>query len=108
MDPTDVAWMMDYIRAMEQPLDLEAEFRDSVAGHYGPRHITHRDGRLYYSRDTVEVSAQRPLRAVSRDTFVIDGVTYFRLKVAFDEAGNPLALIGTYQGGRTDESPRDP
>jgi len=44
---------------------------------------------------------------MSRDTFIMEGLSRFRLKVEFDEKGNPLKLVGLYiDGMRRDESPR--
>jgi hypothetical protein len=38
---------------------------------------------------------------------VLAGVTYFRLQVVFDEDGQPVKLVGRYEGGDGDETPRD-
>jgi CubicO group peptidase (beta-lactamase class C family) len=43
----------------------------------------------------------------SADTFVLENVTYFRLQVVFGEDGQPVKLLGRYEGGGGDESPRD-
>lgn len=45
---------------------------------------------------------------MSRDTFIIKGLSRFRLKVEFDEKGNPAKLVGLYiDGTPRDGSPRD-
>ena len=106
-EPEKIDWIMDYIQAMEEPAQLDEAFLRTIAGDYGPRHLRVRDGRLYYSRDSTDISAQRPLRAVSSDTFVLEGVTYFKLRVVLDDTGAPIKLVGMYEGGRTDESERD-
>lgn len=106
-DADRVEWIMGYLRATSAPVQIdEAELR-VMAGDYGPRHLRVRDGRLFYSRDTVDVAAQRPLFAQAPDTFVLEGVTSFKLRIVLDEKGAPIKLIGLYEEGRRDESPRD-
>jgi hypothetical protein len=78
-----------------------------MAGDYGPRHLRVRDGRLFYSRDTVDISAQRPLFTQAPDIFVLEGVTYFKLQIVLGEKGEPIKLVGLYEDGRRDVSPRD-
>jgi CubicO group peptidase (beta-lactamase class C family) len=107
LQQSDLEWVLDYIRAMREPVHLNEAVRNAIAGDYGPRHIFHRDGQLFYSRDTTDLEAQSPLRAVSEDTLIIEDVSYFKIRVVFDDAGNPTKLVGLYQWGRTDESPRD-
>jgi CubicO group peptidase (beta-lactamase class C family) len=102
-----INWIMGYLQAMENPVQLDQNALEKIAGDYGPRHLRVRDGRLYYSRDTTDLAAQRPLRAISKDTFVLENVTDFRLQVVFDENGQPVKLLGRYEGGGGDETPRD-
>ena len=98
---------MGYLQAMERPAELDEARLQAVAGDYGPRHLRVRDGRLYYARDTTDPAAMRPLHAISDDTFVLEGVTFFRLLVVFDEDGRPVKLVGHYEGGGSDGTPRD-
>ena len=79
-----------------------------IAGDYGPRHLTVVDGRLHYWCENASNSRPQPLLVVSNDTFVLDGITYFKLRVTFDEQGNPSTLVDLYEDGGRDESPRDP
>ncbi|MCH5374391.1 MAG: hypothetical protein JJ992_10460, partial [Planctomycetes bacterium] len=74
---------------------------------YGPRHITFDDGRLYYLRDNVEAKNRRELIPLSRDTFVMREIPYFRVRFELDESGRPTKIVGMYEGGAEDESPRD-
>lgn len=106
-DPARIDWIMGYLQAMKRPAPLDGAALQRIAGDYGPRHLRVRDGRLYYSRDTTDPAAQQPLHAISEDTFVLEGVTYFRLRVVSDEDGRPVKLVGQYEGGGEDESPRD-
>jgi CubicO group peptidase (beta-lactamase class C family) len=109
-DPPDkktVDWGLDYIKAIEEPVKLDPEYLDMLAGNYGPRHLTVKNGTLFYHREDADTSNPRPLLALSKGTFVLEGLTYFRLEVVFDEAGKPTKLVGMYESGQKDESPRD-
>ncbi len=106
-DADRVDWIMGYLRALRAPVQIdEAELR-VMAGDYGPRHLRVRDGRIFYSRNTIDVSAQLPLFAQAPDTFVLKGLTYFKLQIVLDENGKPVKLVGLYEGGRRDVSPKD-
>jgi len=110
-DPAEqgaVDWAMDYIKAVEDPAIFEEGELQKIAGDYGPRHLMVTDGSLHYFREDADTSNPRPLMAVSKDTFVIEGVSYFKLQVVFDEEGKPKKLVGIYESGQRDESPRDP
>lgn len=65
-----------------------------------------RDGALRYFREYTGRKEPRPLFAISRDTFVIEGIVCFKVKVEFDERGNPVKLVGLYDSGNRDESVR--
>ncbi len=38
--------------------------------------------------------------------FRFDEIDYFRIEVVLDESGQPVKLVGHYDNGTTDESPR--
>jgi hypothetical protein len=110
-DPAEQAavdWATDYIKAVENPAKFDEGELRKIAGDYGPRHLIVKDGSLHYFREDADTSEPRPLLAVSEDTFVIEGVSYFKLQVVFDDEGNPTKLVGIYESGQRDESPRDP
>jgi len=110
-DPAEQAavdWAMDYIKALEDPATFEEGELQKIAGDYGPRHLIAKDASLHYFREDADTSEPRRLMAVSKDTFIIEGVSYFKLQVVFDEEGNPVKLVGIYESGQRDESPRDP
>ena len=103
-----VDWYIESLDAFEKPCVVPSERLQKIAGDYGPRHLLYRDGRLYYRRDGIEYSAGGyPLTAISPDTFFMDNMLYFRIKIEFDETGNPVKLIGLYNDGTSpDETPR--
>jgi len=102
-----VDWAMDYIKALENPATLDECELQKIAGDYGPRHLIVKDGSLQYFREDADTSEPRPLMAVSKDTFIIEGVSFFKLQVVYDEEGSPTKLVGIYESGQRDESPRD-
>jgi len=108
VEPAVIDWHLEYIQGLEKPTKLEDDYMKKIAGDYGPRHLQFKNGRLYYFREGGAYPEGRPLTAMSRDTFFMEGLSRFRLKVEFDEKGNPLKLVGLYiDGTPRDESPRD-
>lgn len=96
-------WTAEALQAQLWPVTLDAERVANYAGRYGPRTLVAKDGALFYSRDG---GAPRPLLAVAEDRFVIDGVDGFRLEVETDASGRGVALVGHYDNGMRDRSPR--
>ena len=107
VDAAGVEWAMDYIKALEEPVPLDEAYMQKVAGDYETRHLHVENGTLYYFRENAGSADPRPLVALSRDTFVMEGFVFFKLKVEFDDSGNPTKLIGLYENGYRDESVRD-
>jgi hypothetical protein len=96
-------WHIQGLEAELNPVALEPAVLESYAGTYGPRTLTFEDGKLWYHR------AGRPLRQAIPMTdrlFRFDDIDYFRLEVVLDESGRPVKLIGHYDNGTQDESPR--
>jgi CubicO group peptidase (beta-lactamase class C family) len=100
-------WSLGYIKALENPLQLEEDYLKKLVGDYEARHLQFKEGRLFYRRDGGTFSEYRPLTAESKDTFVLQGLTTFRLKIEFDETGNPTKLVGLYADGSRDQTARD-
>jgi CubicO group peptidase (beta-lactamase class C family) len=107
VEAADVEWAMDYIKALEEPALLDEEYLQKLAGDYETRHLTVKDGTLHYFRENTGSTEPRLLIPLSKETFVIEGIIYFKLRVEFDERGNPTKLIGFYENGYRDESIRN-
>jgi C-terminal processing protease CtpA/Prc len=73
------------------------------AGTYGPRSIKYEDGQLFYRRGDNPWTKLIPM---SESLFRMENVDYFRLEVALDAQGQPAKLVGQYDDGTVDESPR--
>ncbi len=43
---------------------------------------------------------------MSNDTYVMEGVVYFRMQFEYDDEGRPARIVGMYDSGYRDESLR--
>lgn len=101
-----VDWNMDYVRAMSGAFRASEEDLKRIVGDYGPRHFQIKEGALYYLRDGGLYADYRELVPLSRDTFFIKGMSSFRMTFEFDENGHAVKVVGSYEEGGRDESPR--
>jgi CubicO group peptidase (beta-lactamase class C family) len=106
-DTTSIDWALAYIDALEKPLELEADYLKLLAGDYRWHRVEFKEGNLYYSRLDTGSDEPTKLVAMSRDTFIIEGLIFFRLKFEYDMQGNPAALILMAEEGGQDRSTRD-
>lgn len=97
-----LAWVIEGLKADQNPVELDPELLQSYAGTYGPRSLKYEDGRLFYQRDGRSAMELVPL---SKDRFMIPDIPYFRIKLDKKD-GEVVAIIGQYQDGRSDRSPR--
>jgi tetratricopeptide (TPR) repeat protein len=97
-------WADEARQADINPVALTEENMARLAGDYGPRHITLREGRLYYRR---EGSPEYRLKPLSASTFCLEGSASFRIRFVADDRGEVQKIIGLYLDGNTDESLRD-
>ena len=98
---------LDFVKAgLEARLNpvspSEAALR-SYVGTYGPRTLSFEDGQLWYRRQGNPRMRAIPL---TETMFGFAEIDYFRIEVVLDQSGQPLKLIGHYDNGDTDESPR--
>lgn len=99
-----IQWVIDGYDIKLNPIDIDTETLKKYAGTYGPRTITFEDGSLYYQRIDRPKFKMIPM---TETMFWFEDLDYFRLSVELDDNGNPVALIGNYDNGRTDRSPKD-
>jgi hypothetical protein len=98
-----LTWSMETLDALLNPAKVDIGLMNKYAGKYGPRMITLEDGELYYQREGRPKYKMIPM---SQDTFIFDEVRYFRLKFVSDSSGRVTEVVGLYDNGRTDSSPR--
>jgi hypothetical protein len=96
-------WAIEGLRAKLNPVELNEATLEEYAGEYGPRRLWVEDGVLQYQREDGPIRQATPM---SETLFRFEGLGFFRLEVVLDDAGEPVKLIGHYDNGHTDESPR--
>ncbi|MCK4766032.1 MAG: beta-lactamase family protein [Candidatus Aminicenantes bacterium] len=101
-----ITWALEYIKAIETPAVLSRDYLKTMVGDYGERHIKLENGSLYYFRENAANKDDKKLYPLSKDIFILKDPSSFRLRFVFDEKGIAKKIIGMYEGGRHDESPR--
>jgi hypothetical protein len=92
------------LQAIREPAEIDPERLERYAGVYGPRRIIVEDGMPFYEREGRPKYRMIPIN----DTlFCFADIEYFLLEVELDDSGNPIALVGIYDNGQTDRSPRN-
>jgi len=97
-------WIIAGKEAERNPVTLTPAELQPLVGTYGPRAITLENRELYYQRQ------DRPkyrLIPMGNDTFMLDGLDSFRLQFGRDQAGAVTEIIGLYNDGQKDGSPKD-
>jgi len=103
-DNKTIQWDLAYIKALEKPVELPEEYMKKLAGTYETRHIKFENGSLYYFREGTSQNDYFKMIPMTKDTFIIEGIIYFRLKFAFNEQGQPSKVIGLYDSGKENPS----
>jgi hypothetical protein len=105
-DPAETAgleWAIQGIEAELNPTEIPEDILRSFAGTYGPRTLSFKNGALYYAR---EGNPERQAVPMGERLFRFEDLDFFRLEVVVDDSGSPIKLIGHYDMGLKDESPR--
>lgn len=95
-------WDLASIEASINPVTVSPTRLRKLAGTFGPRRITLADGCLWYER---EGRGRRKLHPLSDSVFQPEGLAHFRIRF-IESDGKVVRLVGMYDDGRTDESPR--
>jgi hypothetical protein len=98
-------WVIDTKETLANPVKVELELMKKYAGVYGPRTVTLEDGELHYQREERPKYKMIPM---SNDTFIFEEIPYFRLQFISDDDGKITEVIGLYDNGHIDRSPRNP
>ena len=96
-------WAIAEMQARQNPVVVSRSLLGKYAGNYGPRQLVLQDDGLYYRRGD---SAPRKMIPITEDTFFVDGVNGFRIKM-IREGNKAVALEGQYLAGHTDRNERD-
>jgi CubicO group peptidase (beta-lactamase class C family) len=98
--PASLKWTIEHVHALEKPKQLKESHLRKIAGTYGARQIELRNGHLYYFRKGGSLEDFAPLVALAKNSFILETLPFFRLKIEFDKKGNPVRAIGIYEDGR--------
>lgn len=97
-------WMLEYQEKRSNPVHVSIEKLKTYVGKYGPRKITLEQGKLYYQR---EGNPKFALFAITEDTFGLDELEYFRIRFEKNASEKIVAILGLYDDGTKDRSPKD-
>jgi hypothetical protein len=97
----EIEWALDGLEA--EPAELSAEELRAYAGQYGPRSVRLEGGGLVYQRGDAPA---HELIAVGKDQFHLADDDSFRLRFERDASGRVMTLVGCYDDGREEPSPR--
>ncbi|HEX5760344.1 MAG TPA: S41 family peptidase [Thermoanaerobaculia bacterium] len=87
-----------------KPATLSESEMQAYAGSYGPRAVTVENGGLWYQRAG---GPKVRLHPAAGDRFLVGDVDFFRIRFERDAAGKVVRLVGLYNDGREEPSPRD-
>jgi hypothetical protein len=96
-------WAKRELDAKLNPTSLAEHVIREYTGQYGPRKIFIDKGLLYYQR---EGRSEYRLIPLGDDWFKVEGLDYFRIAFSRDSSGKVNGLIGVYDDGSEDPTPR--
>jgi CubicO group peptidase (beta-lactamase class C family) len=102
---TALAWSLPQVYGQVFPPDTSATQLQRFVGKYGPRSVRMEEGQLIYKREGRDT--QTRLIRLTESIFELEGSTTARFQFHTDETGRVDKIIGIYQDGRRDETPRD-
>jgi retinol-binding protein 3 len=94
-------WILAGMKAKANPPRLDEKSLKPYAGVYGERKVTFENGGLYYQR----TGPKYKLAPMTPTLFAVEGLDYFRLEFVVKD-GKAVELIGLYDNGDRDSSPR--
>ena len=96
-------WELESARALADPYIPDAGKLTEYLGDYGPRHVFMENNELYYQRSGRPEYKMIP---VAEDKFMLEGIDYFKMLFIRDEHGNITEIMGLYNDGGSDHSPK--
>jgi hypothetical protein len=94
-------WILARQKAKANPPKVEENTLKSYAGVFGERKVTFENGSLFYQR----TEAKYMLVPMTETLFEVVGLDYFRVEFKVKD-GRAVEIIGQYDNGTTDSSPR--
>ncbi len=94
-------WILDGLKAKTSPAKVDEKTLQTYAGTYGERKVTFENGVLYYQR----TGPKYRLAPMTQYLFELEGLDNFRVEFVVKE-GKPVELVGHYDNGTHEPSPR--
>jgi hypothetical protein len=94
-------WILTSEKAKKNPPRVDAKTLQAYAGVYGERKVTFESGALFYQR----TGPKYRLIPMTATLFALDGLDYFRVEFVVKD-GKTVELVGIYDNGDRDRSPR--
>ncbi|MGZ5556516.1 MAG: S41 family peptidase [Candidatus Aminicenantales bacterium] len=94
-------WILAGEKAKQNPPRVDAKTLKTYAGEYGERTVVFENGTLYYRR----TGPRYRLVPLTATLFALDGLDNFRIEFVIKD-GKAVELIGLYDDGERDPSPR--
>ena len=88
-------WHLETIKAKKRPINIALSTLKTYTGNYGIRTIGIDNGKLYYQRKN---SKKYELIPMSKDTFMIEELSHFRIQFLFDDK-KAVAIKGLKENG---------
>jgi retinol-binding protein 3 len=94
-------WILTGLKAKAAPPRIDAKTLKSYVGVYGERKVALENGALVYQR----TGPKYRLIPMTATLFAAEGLDYFRVEFVIKD-GKAVAIVGHYDNGTTDSSPR--
>ncbi len=94
-------WLLGGLKAKSEPAGVDEPALKSFVGVYGERTVTFENGSLFYRR----TGPKYRLLPMSATLFAVEGLDYFRIEFTVKD-GRAVELVGLYDDGRREPSPR--
>jgi hypothetical protein len=94
-------WILAGEKAKQSPPRIDAKVLKTYAGVYGERKVTFENGTLFYQR----TGPRYRMIPMTATLFALDGLDNFRIEFVVKD-GKTVELVGIYDNGEHDPSPR--
>jgi hypothetical protein len=94
-------WILAGERVKKDPARPDGKILEAYAGLYGERKVIFENGALFYQR----TGPKYRLVPMSGTLFAVEGLDYFRVEFTVKD-GKAIELVGLYDDGRREPSPR--
>jgi hypothetical protein len=94
-------WILAGEKARQDPPSIDEKTLKAYAGVYGERKVTFENGALFYQR----TGPKYRLVPLTKTLFGVEGLDYFRAEFVVKD-GRAVEIIGIYDNGDRDSSPR--